>query len=61
MQKKNIQLVCYAPEIDREIIRLKNKVQDGVNTEENSMKLEYIKSAINFSELAKRLKRRRID
>ena len=60
-KKKNIQLVCYAPEIDREIIRLKNKVQDGVNPEENSMKLEYIKSAINFSELAKRLKRRRID
>ena len=58
LKNKNIQLVCYAPEIEKEKKELRNKILNKVNPKENTEKLDYINSAITFTELAKRLKSR---
>ena len=59
-RRRNIQLVCYSHEIKKELLRLEELIQKGTNPRENSIKKEFIKTAINFSELAMRLKRRKI-
>ena len=58
----NCKMVCYGPEIDREIDRLKSQIKKSKNNrDDNENKLDYYENfAISFSEFADRLQKRYI-